>query len=194
MATMTISEAEHIIDILAAALQKKQPPNNGENEKGHFWNLYHNHSPLSALQGYRLPQFNAALKLRIANMFLFLTGRNDFEERFTAEIRMCMLPTAPLALFIPDDLIAKLKQLAELSKILQRTSPEFRKHELPVMREINAFEESYWEFSYETSESFGDYCRSIGVEDPIYWQKIYTRLGLEYTSSSPRGNDPAAIE
>jgi hypothetical protein len=40
----------------------------------------------------------------------------------------------------------------------------------------------------ETPESFGNYCKHIGVNDPIYWQKIYTRLDLEYTSTSPRGN------
>jgi hypothetical protein len=31
------------------------------------------------------------------------------------------------------------------------------------------------------------------VNDHIYWQKIYTRLSLEYTSSAPKGNDPVRI-
>jgi hypothetical protein len=44
--------------------------------------------------------------------------------------------------------------------------------------------------SLETSSSFADYCRSVGAKDPLYWQKIYTRIGLEYTAESPRGNQP----
>ena len=30
----------------------------------------------------------------------------------------------------------------------------------------------------ECASSFGDYCSGLGTNDPIYWQKAYTRLGL----------------
>jgi hypothetical protein len=124
-------------------------------------------------------------------MFLFLAGKNDFEERFAEEIKICKLPLLPLSLFIPDDLMAKLEQLAELSKTLPRDSPEFLKRELPVTRELSAFEKEWPKFlSLEMTSSFGEYCRCIGVNDPIYWQKVYTRIGIEYTSTSPKGNAP----
>jgi hypothetical protein len=197
MATMTISEAENIIDVFAAALQKQQPPINGENEDNYYWKRYRNHLPLSILQGYDVFRFDIALKLRIANMFLILEGRIGFEEKFEKVIRICTLPGAALVRFIPDDLLAKFKYLAELSKTLSRVSPEFRKHERPIMEEDTAHTEwfvSNEKFrSLETSESFGAYCRRIGANDPIYWQKIYTHLSLEYTSSAPKGNKPVRI-
>lgn len=188
MATMTISEAEHIIDVVCAALSDERIFSSSGDEPFGYW-----YKPISILQGYDLPQINAALKLRIANMFLFLIQRADFNERFTEELRIGILPIAPLGLFIPDYLIAKLKQLDELSKTVPRNSPEFRKHERSLRNEIYAIEGPHMEFSYETSESFGAFCRSIGANDPIYWQKIYTHLGLEYTSSAPKGNSPVRI-
>ena len=194
MATMTISEAEHIIDVFATALQKERPPKNEEN---FYWKRYRHHLPLSILQGYDVFQFDIALKLRIANMFLFFEGKNDFEEQFAKEIRICTLPSASLIMFIPDDLLAKFKYLAELSKTLSRESSEFRKYERPILEEDRAHTEwfiSNEKFrSLETSESFGAYCRRIGANDPIYWQKIYTRLSLEYTSSSPKGNKSVRV-
>ena len=195
MATMTILEAEHVIDIVAAVLQDR-PSSNGEDKRNRYWDYYH--TPISALQGYDVFQIDIAIKLRIANMFLFLAGRNDFEEQFAEEIRTCRLPILPLSNFIPDDLMAKLKQLAELSQTLPRNSPEFLKREIPVMREVTACTEWFLKdkkfLSLETSESFGDYCKSVGSQDPIYWQKIYTRIGLEYTSQSPKGNCPVRPE
>lgn len=197
MTTMTISEAEHIIDVFAAALQTEQPPSKGENEENFYWKRYRHHLPLSILQGYDVFQFDIALKLRIANMFLFLEGRSDFEEQFAKEISICTLPSVALIMFIPDDLLAKFKYLAELSKTLSRESSEFRKYERPILEEDNAHTEwfiSNEKFrSLETSESFGAYCRRIGACDPIYWQKIYTQLSLEYTSSSPKGNKPVRV-
>ena len=197
MATMTISEAEHIIDILAAALQKEQPPSNGENEKNYYWNRYRHHLPISILQGHDVFQIDIALKLRIANMFLFLVERNDFEEQFAKEMKICTLPVLALNRFIPDDLLAKFKYLAELSKTVPRDSFEFRKCERPILEEDYAHTEWFIgdkKFrSLETSESFGAYCRSIGANDPIYWQKIYTHLSLEYTSSAPKKNSPVRI-
>ena len=42
--------------------------------------------------------------------------------------------------------------------------------------------------SQESASSFARYCESVGAGDADFWQKIYTRLGLEYTSASPPGN------
>ena len=51
MATMTISEAEHIINITVAALLEEQTSSNGEDQKNHFLE-YYCHKPISTLQGY----------------------------------------------------------------------------------------------------------------------------------------------
>ena len=47
--------------------------------------------------------------------------------------------------------------------------------------------------SDETGSSFGDFCKSLGATEPNYWQHVYDRIGIEYTSDSPRGNRPVAI-
>jgi hypothetical protein len=44
----------------------------------------------------------------------------------------------------------------------------------------------------DTPSSFRDYCKYIGSKDPLYWQKIYTRLGMPYTRGCPQGNIPLA--
>lgn len=196
MTTMTISEAEHIIDIVCTALLQERTSSSGGDERKHYWDYYH--KPISILQGYDVFQIGIALNLRIANMFLFLSERNDFEEQFAEAIKACGFPFLELSMCIPDDLMTKLEQLAKLSKTLPRNSPEFLKQELPVMQEVTAIKEGFLKdknfLALETSESFGNYCKSIGSKDPIYWQKIYTRIGLEYTSSSPKGNDPVSLE
>ena len=195
MATMTISEAEHIINITVAALLEEQTSSNGEDQKNHFLE-YYCHKPISTLQGYDVFQIDIALKLRLANMFLFLAEKNDFKERFAEEIKICTLPRLSLCKFIPDDLMTKLEQLNELSKTLPQDSPEFLKRNLPVTGELLAFKERKDKklLSLETASSFGEYCRCVGANDPIYWQKIYTRIGIEYTSTSPKGNTPVYTE
>jgi hypothetical protein len=68
-------------------------------------------------------QIDIALKLRIANWFLFVAEENDFEEKFKEVIKTCTLPILTLTMFIPDDLMAKFKYLAELSKHSRETLP-----------------------------------------------------------------------
>ncbi|MCX5717391.1 MAG: hypothetical protein NTW44_03600 [Nitrospirae bacterium] len=191
MATMTIEEAEHIIGIVATALIGDGTSSNGEKKRGHFCRHY---EPISILQGYDIFQIDIALKLRLANWFLFHADRSDFEEQFAEDMMCCRLPFGSLSYFIPYDLIAKLEQLDVLSKTLSRDSLEFLKREQTVNREVSAYDRWILEnekfLSLETTQSFGDFCKSIGATDPIYWQKIYTRLGLEYTSSAPKGNAP----
>ena len=66
MATMTMAEAESILDIVSVALR----------------DISHRHHPVSALRGHDIYQICTALKLRIANELLLLAGRNDFEKQF----------------------------------------------------------------------------------------------------------------
>jgi len=193
MATMTISEAEHVIDIVVAVLLQEPTTSKGEDKRSCYW---HNYTRLSILQGYDVFQIDTALKLRLANMFLFLAKENDFEEKFTKEIRICTLPAPALSLFIPDDLMAKYEQLDKLSKTLSRDSLEFLERETSINEEFVAFRNGWRKklLPLETASSFGKYCRCVGANDPIYWQKVYTRIGIEYTSTSPKGNTPVYPE
>jgi hypothetical protein len=195
MATMTIVEAEHIIDILAKALMENGPLRfyNVEHKSSHMWRCY---KPISTLQGYDVFQIDKALKLRIANMFLHLSRRNDFEEQFAKEIGICTLPTHCLEDFLPDDLMAKTEHLAKSSKTISRE--KFEHCQLSVLKEIIAHNEWFITdkkfLSRESSESFGNYCKSLGADDPLFWQKIYTRIGLPYSGDAPQQNHPVYTE
>ena len=91
--------------------------------------------------------------------------------------------------FVDDDKIAELKELELLNgfgETIQRQA------------EISPGYDDFMEWlstderraSLGDISSLADYCESLGANDPLYWQKVYTRLGLEYTSTSPRGNCP----
>jgi len=178
MATMTIPEANQIVDLLHGLFSEGRP----------VYGKY----PVSLLQGWDLFQIDSAQKLHIANSFLLLAELNDSEERFTAILEHfdpAMLIIAPA--FVEDQ---KLDELRQLAKTLPEDSHEFRRCKRSI--EPCFYDNLTLTFKdkqvadSETPSSFGDFCRSVGASDPIYWQKIYTRIGLEYTSISPRGNAP----
>jgi len=181
-ATMTIAEAEQIVDFLHALLQ---------DESRRVYGKY----PVSLLQGWGLFQIDMAQKLHIANAFLILAGRDDAEEQFAAIIEHfdpAMLILAPE--FVEDQ---KLDELRQLSKTFPEDSHEFRRYKYNIApcfydNSTLTFKDKRVAAS-ETPSSFGDFCRSVGAGDPIYWQKIYTRIGLEYASTSPRGNEPVFV-
>ena len=128
----------------------------------------HRHHPVSALKGYDLHQICTAMKLQIANALLIWADRDDFEEKFAALLKHSDVGSGIIQMsFVPDD-------------------------QLDVVGAEMAFDlrdERY--LNEETAASFGKYCKWVGSNDPFYWKKIYARLGLEYTSESPRGNKPA---
>ena len=170
---MTIMEAEQILDIVSIALQEETE------------NPYLN--PISALKGYDVFQIDMALKLRIAKEFLILVKKSDFEKSFSEGINLYeAVPLSILTGFVPDD------ELEKLSK-LPPDSDEYREGKMKIHPEVLDAQEATLKdkrfASLEMCSSFGDYCKHIGSEDPLYWQKIYTHIGLKYTSTSPQGNE-----
>jgi hypothetical protein len=176
MSTMTIIEAEQILNIACTALQEKSQ---------------HSLHPISSLKGYDAFQIAIALKLRIANEFLVLAGRPDCEKKISESINVYSgILYSIFILFVPD------VELEELSK-LPRGSHEYWKQRMNIapspFDDSKGFKDNRLA-ELETGSSFGDYCKLVGSEDQLYWQKIYTRIGLEYTSTSPRGNDPVPLK
>jgi len=165
METMTIEEAEKILDIVSTALEEKR---------------IHRHPPISALKGYDIYQILTALKLLIANEFLHLAHRDDFDVQFAEGLRLYGVILIQLWRFVPDDQVDNIRAVGVFNPID------------PSNLSTMTFKDERWS-SEETVASFGDYCKSVGTEDPIYWQKIYTRLGLGYTSKSPKGNYPEVV-
>jgi hypothetical protein len=158
MATMTISEAEKILDIVNTALEDTS----------------HRHYPVSSLKGYDIYQIYTALKLRIANELLHLAHRVDFDEQFADRLKLHAGLPWLIMRFVPDDQVDSITAVGVFN---------------PIDPSTMTFKDDRLSYE-ETGSSFGDYCKSVGSKDPIYWQKIYTRLGLEYTSRSPKGNYP----
>jgi len=169
--TMTMPEAEEILDITSRALQDQSDLH------------YHR---LSLLEGYDVFQIDQALKLRIANEFLYFADRDDGDEKFTEGLIICSgMPFSIPTLFVPDDQLAKLERLSP-------DSPEFFQTKLairPSMLDSDGNFKDARMASLETVESFGDFCRLIGASDPNYWKKVYERIGFEHTSTSPQGNE-----
>ena len=127
----------------------------------------HIRKPISAFKGYDLVQICTAYNLIVANEFLLrgflLPTKCDALEEFAETLTRggCF---AGLPLFVADD---------QVDDIGAKCAFDF---DDPLF------------LSQETPSSFAEYCRFVGAGDPMYWQKIYTRVGLEYTTTSPQGN------
>jgi len=127
----------------------------------------HRRKPISALKGYDMHQICVAHKLVIANQFVGLAHRKDSLKEFENYTNgASALLVAIQVSFVPDnqvdDVVAK--------GVFDLMDPQL--------------------LSEETPDSFGRFCVSVGADNPLFWQKIYTRLGLEYNDRSPKGNDP----
>jgi len=158
--TMTIAEAECILDLVSAALQDKTHP-------------YGQH-PVSALQGHDIFDILMALKLRIANEFLQFAHRSDFEEQFSDGLKLYdSVPWQIMRSFVADDQLGQIGARPVMSAVDPTTMQLDRRFS-----------------SAETGSSFGGFCKSLGSKEPNYWQHVYERIGIEYTSDSPCGNDP----
>jgi len=132
------------------------------------------HIPVSALEGYDLLHVDLALKLDLANAYLLTLPRSDSEEMFDGYVKDSSGCVGSLGLQVSrDDEVDRL----DAQPIFAMIDPGTMKCK------------EEWA-SRETTECFADFCRSLGGNDPLYWQKVYTRLGLEYASESPRGNLP----
>lgn len=158
--TMTIAEAEHVLDLLSAALQDpRHPP--GQH-------------PVSSLGGHDLFDVVNALKLRIANEYLQLSHRSDFEQQFAEGLKLYDgIPWQVMSSFVADEHLGRTGAPLAMSAVDPAT-----------MRLDKRFEH------IETASSFGDFCKTLGSTEPRYWERVYQRIGLKHTSASPRGNEP----
>lgn len=159
--TMTISDAEHIMDIVRKALAQESR---------------HGLHPLSSLEGYDVFQIDMASKLLIANDFLILSEAPNFEEKFSKSIEFYRI----IRLIISDQFVPD-KELEYLARFASSTSFEYKGLKTTVSPSPLDKSAMICLGSLETASSFGDYCKHVGSEDQFYWQKIYTRIDLEYT-------------
>jgi len=123
----------------------------------------HRHYLLSSLQGYDARDICIALKLRTAREYLHMAQGSGSEEAFLESLKLYDSIIWHLGMFVPD----------EQCDDLMAESP-FKLIDPITMQIIEPFA------SLETCTSFGVYCRSIGANDPLYWQKVYARISQEW--------------
>ncbi len=165
---MTLKEADKIIEIVSSAFHRETRTQ------------FHK---LSELQGYDIFDIDIALKLRTAQDYLESQRSNNGEEAFKKAVNTYEVSLmAVLSLFADDEKVDQLEQLPE-------NSPEYIQTRCTMMTERTKTSHPDYErwAKLETVSSFANFCRYIGAADPLYWQKIYTHLELEYISDSPRG-------
>lgn len=140
----------------------------------------------STLLGHDVFQVDKALKLRIANDLLVINAIDRPIEEFNTRCdEWASVPLQILTQFAPDAELDELQKIPVGSREYAAKTVEI----MPSPLDSDGFKDSRVA-SLETLPSFGAFCKQVGVKGPMYWQKIYTRLELAYTTSSPRANNP----
>lgn len=168
-AYLTPEHGERILDIVSEALQREDYP-------------YH---PRSSLKGYDAFQVDAALKLRIANDYLLLSLVGREAELVARAEQWGSIPHHVLTQFVDDAELNKLNTLSEDSSEYGQLLVSL----IPDAVDENGFTDPRFA-SLELLDSFAKYCMYVGAKDPLYWQKVYTRIDLPYGKGCPRGNEP----
>jgi len=168
--TLTPETAEPILDIVSEALQ----------QDAYYGTPYH---PLSSLNGHDVFQVDTALKLRTANDLLLLASQGREAELDDRAKQVETIPQHVATQFVED---------SELNKLcsVPRKSPEYMRLQMEIMPDAlcGAMDSKLGQL--ELLSSFATYCQYVSAKDPLYWQKVYSRLDIPYCKACPRGNDP----
>lgn len=174
ISNMSIDEAEDVINIVSDALQESK-------------NAYL--LPTSLLKGYNVYGIITAFKLRVAREFLWVINGGMSMEDFDKGIEY-LYDSALLQIisrFVPDNRLNELRSL-------KPGTLEYRAKQSEIERDCIDIDENGFKdeklSSLETVKSFSDFCKTIGGHDPLFWQKVYTRIGLIYNQDSPKANYP----
>src|SRR5205823_4308545 len=109
----------------------------------------------------------------IANEFLHLFHRPDFEQIFAAGLELYDgLPWILMSSVVADHELGTV--MAE--KVCSAINPT-------TMQLDERFA------TIETGKSFGGFCKALGVDEPQYWLAVYERVGLD-TKDARSGNEP----
>lgn len=158
---MTTDDAETIVRAFTAAISQKSD------------HLVHR---MSELQGYKFEEIETAMKLKVA--LEHLESANDptvsvaFKERVGT---FGGLAIGMHAMFVPDDKFDDLLQLPTDSQEKNIAATQL----MTAWQDENNLDYQRW-LAQETVESFANYCRHIGADNPSYWELVYTHLGLRY--------------
>jgi len=103
-------------------------------------------------------------------------GDSDVEAKFEETLNLYQSFAASLlSTFVPDEEVDAIDQLPP-------KSPERIILRAKLMKRgiTGSSPESEQWLHLETPDSFADYCKHVGADHPLYWEKIYTRIGQQY--------------
>jgi len=165
---MNLDKAEEIVKVFSIALQGKKTTLPVRRK--------------SDLKGFTLSEIDTACKLIIARNYLEFNGTPEGDDLFKKVVGNFGFSIYGIFTLFVDD-----EEFNELEK-MDRSSTDYKKKlSTLVSKGANENNPEYQKFlQLETMESFGNFCRHVGKDDPLYWQKIYTHLGLRYDPDSPK--------
>jgi hypothetical protein len=158
---MNLDKAAEIVNVFGKALEGKNTTSKLRRK--------------SDLKGFTLSEIDTAHKLILARNFQF-TGTPEGDAIFEKTVGSFGYSIGIYFLLFVDD-----KEFDELEK-MDRSSNDYKKQlSTSATKGANENNPEYQKFlQLESIESFGNFCRHVGRDDPLYWQKIYTHLGLRY--------------
>lgn len=164
---MTLDQAHNIVEIATDAFASK--PRN-------------NFCARSKLHGHSFVEIAKAFSLVIAGRRQIAGEDNEMKaacEKF-ADLAGELIASLEM-MVIADEEFTRLANFPDSSPERQRTLLE-----IVHSRNDSANEEQELR-KEETSTSFNLFCWALDYQDHLYWQKVYTRLGLSYDEGSPVG-------
>jgi hypothetical protein len=164
---MNLDKAQEIVKVVSEAIEGKKTTLQVRRK--------------SDLKGFTISEIDTACKLITAWSYLEFTGTPEDAALFKKVVDNYGFILIGFFMTFQED-----KECDELEKMDRSTMKYKRKLATLVARSTWENNPEYKKFlELESIESFGNFCRHVGRDDPIYWQKIYTHLGLRYDPDSP---------
>jgi hypothetical protein len=164
---MTLKEAKKISGLVTDIFAQK--PKNGYLRE-------------SQLCGYSLFDIHHAYALVIAlRRQLAAYEPNMKSEAYKYADLVAGLVVSVPAMVLPDQEVDRLTQIPNDTNEYKRIKMGI------IVEQINRWNSNPVWGKQEAIDSFNKFCWLLDPKDTLYWQKVYTHLGLPYDSDSPKG-------
>lgn len=164
---MNLADADRMVDIAANALARTSGGVVGRR---------------SWLRGVDEEKLVAALMLRLARTYLHEKTLPDGRSLFAFTVECATgIHMALLSNFAEDHEVDEIEKMPSDSRecILRRAKLMTRHLDTPA--EAEAFERG------QAIGRFSEFCETLDREDPLFWQKVFTAIGLPFDPKTFRG-------
>lgn len=173
---MKLDQAEQVVQTLATTLSRKSSI------------LVHR---MSELKGYSFDEITIAMKLRVAREYQQCADDPTALAEFRKRVDSVYGPLAAgmRSQFVADSKIDAFGHLSPDSEEFKFAMTQL----MPAWRDENDPDYQRW-LQEETIVSFASYCQYIGGNDPLYWHRIYTHLGIPFEPNSSQGQSELVLD